>query len=215
MYNPTVFAETRVEELHAFIRQHPLAAIVTCGSEGPEATHVPVVLHPELGTSGVLRCHLARANNHWKSLGSGCPVLAIFQGPEHYISPSWYPSKQEHGKVVPTWNYTAVHVRGRARTFEDSAQLLQHLKTLTDQNERALKTPWAVDDAPADYINSLAKTIIGIEIFIVAVEGKWKVSQNRPSGDREGVINGLRELNSPKSLEMAELVKQRDGKRRA
>jgi transcriptional regulator len=212
MYNPPLFAEGRVEELHAFVRQHPLAAIITGGSEGLEATHVPVVLHPELCANGVLRCHFARANNHWKSLQEGGPVLAIFQGPEHYISPSWYPSKQEHGKVVPTWNYAVVHVRGRARTFEDPEQLLQHLRTLTDENEAALETPWSVDDAPPDYIKALAKTIIGIEIAIETIEGKWKVSQNRPAADRRKVVKELLALDSPESVEMAKLVKEREQK---
>jgi transcriptional regulator len=210
MYNPPLFAESRVEELHAFIRQHPLAAIITGGSDGLEATHVPMVLHPELSANGVLRCHLARANPHWKSLQAGVQVLAIFQGPEHYISPSWYPSKQEHGKVVPTWNYAVVHVRGHARTFEDPEQLLQHLRTLTDQNEAALETPWSVDDAPPDYIKALAKTIIGIEIAIETIEGKWKVSQNRPAADRRKVVKELLALDSPESVEMAKLVKERD-----
>ncbi|HZQ52053.1 MAG TPA: FMN-binding negative transcriptional regulator [Bryobacteraceae bacterium] len=212
MYNPPLFAESRIEELHAFIRQHSLAAIVTSGSDGLEATHVPVVLHPRLETNGVLRCHLARANPHWKSLQAGAPVLAIFQGPEHYISPSWYPSKQEHGKVVPTWNYAVVHVRGRASTFEDPEQLLQHLRTLTDQNESGADTPWSVDDAPADYIQALAKTIIGIEIAIETIEGKWKVSQNRPAADRQGVVAGLLAIDSPESVEMAKLVKERNPK---
>lgn len=210
MYNPLLFAESRVEELHAFVRQHPLAAIVTSGSNGLEATHVPVVLHPELGVNGVLRCHFARANDHWKSLAAEGPVLVIFQGPEHYISPSWYPSKQEHGKVVPTWNYAVVHVRGRARTFDDPEQLLQHLRALTDQNESAFEPPWSVDDAPAEYIKALAKTIIGIEIAIETIEGKWKVSQNRPAADRQGVVNGLLALDSPESAEMANLVKERN-----
>lgn len=210
MYNPPLFAETRIEELHAFIRQHPLAAIITGGSNGLDATHVPVVLHAELPANGVLRCHLARANNHWKSLEAGAPVLAIFQGPEHYISPSWYPSKQEHGKVVPTWNYAVVHVRGRARTFDDPEQLLQHLRTLTDQNERGFETRWSVDDAPAEYIKALATTIIGVEIAIETIEGKWKVSQNRPAADRQKVVKELLALDSSESVEMANLMKERN-----
>lgn len=210
MYTPHVFAEDRIDELQAFMREHPLAAIVTGGPNGPEATHVPVVLHPELGTNGVLRCHVARASGQWKTLQSGCSVLAIFQGPEHYISPSWYPSKQEHGRVVPTWNYVAVHVRGRARAYEDTGWLLEHLRALTDQNESVFEQPWSVDDAPAEYIASLANTIVGIEIAIEAIEGKWKVSQNRPGSDREGVVAGLRDIGSPKSVEMAKLVGERN-----
>lgn len=206
MYNPAPFAEDRTSILHAFIRQHPLAALITSGPDGPEATHVPVMLHVE---EGVLRCHLARANPQWKAIQSSAPVLAVFQGPEHYISPSWYPSKAEHGKVVPTWNYVAVHVRGRGRIFEDRDDLLKHLQALTGQNESTFDTPWSIDDAPANYIEGLSHAIIGVEISIEAIEGKWKVSQNRPRRDREGIVEGLTALGSPRSLQMAQLVKER------
>ncbi len=208
MYNPVAFAEDRVEVLHAFIRQHPLAALVTCGSEGPEATHVPVVLHPAIGSAGILRCHVARANGQWKDVQSPVPVLAIFQGPEHYITPSWYRSTQEHGKVVPTWNYVAVHVRGRATLFE-GRELMQHLERLTEQNEQAFEKRWSVDDPPEGYIEALSKAIVGIEISIDTIEGKWKASQNRSESDRRGVIVGLSDIGSPASVEMAEIVKER------
>jgi transcriptional regulator len=211
MYNPAPFAEDRIDILHAFIRRHPLAALVSCGVNGPEATHVPVVLHTEIGPQGVLRCHVARANTHWKSM-EAAPVLAIFQGPQHYITPTWYPSKQEHGKVVPTWNYLAVHVRGRAQLFEEQAPLVEHLRELTAQNEAEFENPWSVNDAPADYIKALSKAIVGIEISIETMQGKWKVSQNRSQADRHGVAAGLTSLDSPASLEMAELVKQRSHK---
>jgi transcriptional regulator len=209
MYNPAPFAEDRIDILHALIGRHPLAAVVTCGASGPEATHVPVVLHTGIGPQGVLRCHVARANPHWKSIEIAASVLAIFQGPQHYITPSWYPSKQQHGKVVPTWNYLAVHVRGRARLFEEQALLVEHLHELTAQNEAGFETPWSVSDAPADYVGALSKAIVGIEISIDSIEGKWKVSQNRPEADRHGVAAGLTSIHSPASLEMAELVKER------
>lgn len=205
MYNPSSFAEDRIEVLHSFIRQHPLAAIVTCGSDGPEATHVPVVLHREPGSKGLLRCHFARANAHWRNVLSSPTVLVIFQGPQHYITPSWYPAKQEHGKVVPTWNYVVVHVRGHGRLFEGK-ELIEHLHALTNQNEGAFNEPWSVDDAPKDYIEGLSKDIVGVEISIIAIEGKCKLSQNRPESDREGVAAGLRAINSSASLEMAQLV---------
>ncbi len=208
MYTPSQFVEKRVDVLHSFIRQNPLAAIVTSGSQGPEATHVPVVLHPDEGSKGVLRCHFARANPHWKSIESSPSVLAIFLGPEHYITPSWYPSKQEHGKVVPTWNYVAVHVRGHARLFEN-AELIQHLHSLTNQNEHAIENAWSVDDAPQDYIEGLSRAIIGVEIAIDSIEGKCKLSQNRSKADREGVVAGLRALGSPESVKMADLVTER------
>ncbi len=209
MYTPALFAEDQIEVLHAFIRQHPLAALVTCDSNGLQATHVPVVLHPELGTAGVLRCHVARANGQWKAVESSVSVLAIFQGPEHYITPSWYPSRKEHGKVVPTWNYVAVHVRGRAKLFEGSDDLLQHLRELTNQNEKGFDKPWSVEDAPTDYIAALTKVIVGIEISIESIEGKWKASQNRPEADRKGVIAGLKAIDSPASSEMARIVEER------
>jgi transcriptional regulator len=190
MYNPSPFAEERIEVLRDFIGRNPLATIVTSGAEGPEATHVPVILHPEIGSNGVLRCHFARANGHWKAI-HGAPVLAIFQGPEHYISPSWYPSKDEHGKVVPTWNYVAVHVRGRGRIFEDRGELIEHVKALTALNESVFEKPWSVTDAPEDYVAALSKAIVGIEIPIDSIEGKWKMSQNRPEKDRRGVVAGL------------------------
>jgi transcriptional regulator len=209
MYNPAPFAEDRIDILHDLIRRHPLAALVTSGINGPEATHVPVVLHPGIGPHGVLRCHVARANAHWKSMETAGAVLAILQGPQHYITPSWYPSKQEHGKVVPTWNYLAVHVRGRAKLFEEQAVLIEHLRELTAQNEAPFDQPWSVSDAPADYIGALSKAIVGIEISIDSMEGKWKVSQNRPEADRRGVTEGLTLIHSPASLEMAELVRQR------
>jgi transcriptional regulator len=209
MYNPSEFAEDRTEILHAFIRQHPFAAIVSCGAEGLEATHVPVVLHADIGPKGALRCHIARANRHWESLRTSPAVLVIVPGPEHYITPSWYPSKQEHGKVVPTWNYVAVHVRGQAKLFEDQQDLLNHLRTLTDQRERALGSHWSIDDAPDGFIQATSKAIVGIEVAIESIEGKWKVNQNRPEADRQGVVAGLEGNGSAESIEMARIVEER------
>ena len=209
MYNPAPFVENRTGILHEFIRQHPLATIVTCHTSGPEATHVPVVLHTDGGEGGVLRCHFARANHHWKNLATASAVLAIFHGADHYITPSWYPTKQEHGKVVPTWNYVAVHVRGRARLFEDQGELIAHLRTLTDQQEKSFEQPWSVADAPASYIEALTKAIVGVEISIDQIEGKCKASQNQPEANQAGVVAGLTSLQSPESLRMAQIVKQR------
>ncbi len=209
MYCPSLFAEDRPEVLHALMRKSPLATLVTSDSSGPFASHVPMVLHADLGPKGVLRCHVARANGQWKTVESSPAVLAIFQGLNHYITPTWYPTKQEHGKVVPTWNYVAVHVRGRARLFDDPPALLEHLNELTNQQEQVFEKPWGVGDAPPDYIATLSRSIIGIEISIDAIEGKWKVSQNRPERDRQGVVTGLEEIGSEDSLAMAELVKER------
>ncbi len=209
MYTPAHFAETRLDVLHQFIRQHPLAALVTSGPDGLEATHVPMVLHPEIEPQGVLRCHVARANPQWKSIDPQRPALVIFSGPEHYITPSWYAAKKEHGRVVPTWNYAAVHVSGRAKLFDEENALLEHLNALTKQSEAPFEKPWAVSDAPAEYVQAMAKAIVGIEMTIERLEGKWKASQNRPRADRPGIIAGLEKLHTPQSLEMAEMVKLR------
>jgi transcriptional regulator len=209
MYNPAPFPEERIEVLHAFIREHPLAVIVSCGDNGLEATHAPVVLHTDIGQQGVLRCHFARANSQWKTIPSSPGVLAIFQGPQHYITPSWYPSKKEHGKVVPTWNYVVVHVRGHAKTFEDCDELIAHVTALTNQNEQVFDTPWSVSDAPREYIEAMTRAIVGIEISIEKIEGKWKASQNRPPADRQRVVNGLTTFGSAESLEMARIVERR------
>ncbi len=207
MYNPVPFAENRPEELRAFMQQHPLAALVTSGAEELEATHVPMILADDGSPQGVLRCHLARANPQWRTLVDSGPALVIFQGPEHYITPNWYPSKKEHGKVVPTWNYAAVHVRGRAGLFEEPAEMRQHLKELTEQNESLFPAPWSVEDAPAEFIQALSRAIVGVEISIERIEGKWKMSQNRPDADRQGVLEGLENLSSARSREVAEMVK--------
>jgi transcriptional regulator len=209
MYNPAAFAETRIEVLHTFIRQHPLAALITHDSGQLEATHAPMIFDPQPEPHGSLRCHLARANPQSQMLASSPSVLAIFRGAQHYITPSWYASKKQHGKVVPTWNYVAVHVWGRARLFQEQASLLRHLKELTDRHESAFTPPWSVDDAPKEYIEALSTAIIGVEISIERIEGKWKASQNRPPADRQGVIEGLEALGSPQSLEMAEIVRSR------
>lgn len=207
MYNPAHFVEDRAEVLAAFIDQHPLAVLISSGIEGVEATHVPMLLDRQTGTHGVLRCHLARANAHWKTMADSARVLAVFAGAEHYITPGWYPSTREHGKVVPTWNYISVHIRGTSRLMSD-AELLAHLKELTNHSERPFPEPWTVEDAPADYIQGLTKAIVGIEIAIASMEGKWKASQNRVRADREGVISGLAELDTPASLQMSEIVRQ-------
>lgn len=209
MYNPAPHVETRPDVLHQFIREHPLAVLVSGGSNGLEATHVPMVLHPEIGPHGVLRCHVARANPHWKSIEAGTPALAIFSGPQHYITPSWYPSKKEHGRVVPTWNYVAVHASGHAKLFEEETALREHLNSLTHQSELGFEKPWAVSDAPEEFIKAMSKAIVGIEISIDRLEGKWKTSQNRSQADREGAIAGLESLGTPRSREMAEIMKRK------
>ena len=152
--------------------------------------------------------HLARANPHWKEYVAGTEALAIFSGPQHYISPGWYPSKAEHGKVVPTWNYVVVHVRGTLTFHEDAPWLKQNITALTDQQENAREDPWKVSDAPADFIDGLVKSIIGVQMTITSIEGKWKVSQNRSQEDREGVIDALEEIASEPAWNMAQLIRE-------
>jgi transcriptional regulator len=200
MYTPSLFAETRPEILAAFVGENPLALIVTADLQ---ASHLPVFFDE---ASMCLRAHLARANAHWKSL-DGADVLAVFSGPSHYISPSWYASKQKDGKVVPTWNYAVVHVRGRASIHQDPAWFDSHLQELTGRNEPTVGSDWKVADAPADYVEGLKKMIVGVEIEIQSIEGKWKVSQNRPNEDRTGVIDALTALSKPESAAMAKLVR--------
>lgn len=201
MYNPAPFAETRPEVLYDFIRQHPLGTVVTYApADGLTASHIPMCVGP-----GVLRCHFARANAQWETVAAAESVLVIFGGAEHYVTPSWYPSKAEHGKVVPTWNYTAVHVTGKPRVM-DNGELVQLLHDLTDSNEAGLPDQWHVDDAPADYVIALTKAIVGIEIAVERIVGKWKQSQNRSAADRDGVIAGLNALGTARSTEMAEAM---------
>lgn len=183
MYNPSRFEETRREVLEELMKRHPLAALVTSGLE---VTHLPLVY-----SDGVLRGHMARANPQWKQYAAGTEALAIFQGPQHYVSPSWYPSKAEHGKVVPTWNYVVVHARGPLEIIEDAEWLLGNVTALTESQEEGRGAPWRVSDAPEEYVENLLRAIVGVEMRITSLEGKWKVSQNRPVADRRGVVEGL------------------------
>ncbi len=157
---------------------------------------------------GTLRGHLSRANCQWQDFSTQVPALIVFSGPQHYISPSWYPSKKEHGRVVPTWNYVVVHAYGHLKLFEDPVLLGQNVQDLTELNEGDFEKPWKVADAPEAYVGGLLKAIIGIEIPIDRIEGKWKLSQNRSRPDRAGAAAGLRELATPESLTMAAIVEQ-------
>ena len=191
MYRPPAFREDRPEVLRAAIHAHPLATLVTASCNGIVANVVPFSL--EVTAQGdVLRAHLARANEQVADLRAGAPALVVFQGPQAHVSPSWYPSKRVHGKVVPTWNYVIVQARGRARTIDDPAWLLEQTATLTAAAEKDQADPWTVADAPADFIRAQLKGIVGVEIAVDRLEGKWKVSQNRSREDRVGVADGLR-----------------------
>ena len=181
MYVPDHFREDRPDVLHDAIRRIGFATLVTTGME---ANHLPMLLQ-----DGVLRGHVARANPVWKAGGGA--ALAIFLGPHAYVSPSWYPSKAETGKAVPTWNYLTVHARGHIRWIQDAAWLHVHVAGLSDTHEAGRAEPWAVTDAPAAYIDSLVRAIVGFEIMIESLEGKWKLSQNRSAADQGGVRDGL------------------------
>jgi transcriptional regulator len=187
MYQPSHFREDRLDVLHALIRAHPLATVVTAGAGGLMANMVPMVLAPD----GSLHGHLARANRQLAALGEGAETLLVFHGPQAYVRPSWYPSKAEHGRVVPTWNYVVVQARGTPRLIEDPARLKAYLEAITASQEQAHDHPWTVDDAPADYTERMIAGITGFAIAVTAIEGKWKVSQNRADPDRLGVAEGL------------------------
>lgn len=206
MYQPPHFREDRLEIQHALIKAHPFGLLITHGSTGLIANPVPFTLDSTTSPRGTLRAHLSRANPQWRDFDPDQEVLAVFQGAETYVTPSWYESKREHGKVVPTWNYAIVQVHGRMTVRDDPAWLMQQVTALTSAQEAMQAEPWTVDDAPADFLASQLKGIVGVEIEITRIEGKWKVSQNRPEGDRRGVAAGLRSSETENARRMAELV---------
>ncbi len=190
MYRPPAFREDRIEILHQVIRDHPLATLVTAGASGLIANVLPFTL-AATADGDVLQAHLARANDQLGDLRAGAPVLIVFQGPQAYVTPSWYPSKAADGKVVPTWDYVIVQVRGTPRVIDDPQWLYEQVDVLTRSQEADRQEPWAVTDAPAPFISAAIRGIAGLEIPIARIEGKWKVSQNRPERDRIGVSDGL------------------------
>lgn len=192
MYVPEHFREARVEVLSALIARYPLGTLVAVTSEGITANHIPMQLLPAADGPGLLRGHIARANPLWRLLENGSPVLAVFIGPDHYVSPTWYPSKREHGKAVPTWNYAAVHVRGLIRFIEDAGWLRSLVESLTDEHERGIVNRWRITDAPPEFIDGMVRAIVGFEIRVSSIEGKVKASQNRSAADRAGVAEALR-----------------------
>jgi transcriptional regulator len=208
MYQPPHFREDRIEVQHDLIRAHPLGLLITAGPGGLRANPLPFLVDPEDSPRGRLRVHLARANPQWRELAAVEQCLVVFQGPQQYISPTWYLTKRETGKVVPTWNYVTVHAWGRPRVVDDDTWLRRQIEDLTRLMEGARPAPWAVDDAPAQFIASQMKGIIGVEIPIDRIEGKWKVSQNRVEVDRAGVGDGLRGNGEAAEI-MAALVTER------
>ena len=191
MYVPPHFLEDDKSALHRAIGETRLATLVTLGSEGMEASHVPILLDEGEGPYGAIRGHLARANPQWRRASAEMPALIVFLGPDAYVSPNWYATKRETGKVVPTWNYLAIHAYGRVEFFEDAERLRAIVTSLTQRHEGRREKPWAVSDAPEDYIKAQLRGIVGFRLPIDRLEGKWKLSQNRPEADRRGVVEGL------------------------
>lgn len=205
MYLPAHFEESRIEELHALMRGHPFATLVAHGEDGLTANHLPLHLAPETGSFGTLQGHVARANPLWQQF-TDTEVLVIFNGPQAYVTPSWYATKREHGKAVPTWNYVVVHARGRLRAIDDPAWLRRNLEALVGGHEAGFAEPWQISDSPPDYIDRMLTAIVGIEIVIIDLKGKWKISQNQPALNRAGVVAGLRAQGTADAAQMAELV---------
>ena len=207
MYEPPFHRNENLPELHALIRERVFGLLISNGAEGIVANSVPFVLDPSASKLGTLKVHIARANPQWRDLQEKPDALVVFQDHDHYITPSWYATKRETGKVVPTWNYTMVQVKGRAKVMDD-AWLAQQIQELTRALESRREKPWAVGDAPADFIAMQRRAIVGIEIEIVDIRGKWKASQNRGAADREGVVSGLEALGDEDALAMAGIVRE-------
>ena len=209
MYLPAHFNEERTELVHELIREHPLGTLVTLGAEGINANHVPFELDAAPAPLGTLRCHVARANPIWRDFSPTVEALVIFQGAKAYVSPSFYPSKQVSGEVVPTYNYVIAHGYGAMKIIDDHEWLRGLVTRLTNRFEDGRAAPWQVADAPAAFIDKQLAAIVGIEITLTKLIGKWKVSQNRPVDDRKGVIDGLTECGDADSAVIAHWVKEK------
>ncbi len=209
MYVPRYFDEPSVDVLHRLMRSRPLATLVTLSADGLNANHIPLHLSVEANPYGVLRGHVARANPIWSDCVEVVDALAIFSGPEAYISPSWYPTKAETGKAVPTWNYVVAHAYGRLRVIDDATWLRAQLDALTAHNEAAMPEPWQLADAPPDYIDKMLAAVVGIEIDIARLQGKWKMSQNQPGKNQAGVVQALRSVGDVDGMAIASIIEAR------
>jgi transcriptional regulator len=205
MYQPEHFRVDDVAQMHALMRGRPFASLISSGAKGLYASHLPTVLKDD-GPYGLIECHLARANPHCSELGEVSEALMIFQGPQGYITPNWYPSKAQTGKVVPTWNFAVVHAYGRPEVMTSPDWLLRHVTELTVQQETSEAQPWQVSDAPAKFIEAMLRGIVGFRFAITRLEGKWKMSQNREAQDRSGVVKGLDKRADGEDLAIAEIV---------
>ncbi|HUF73218.1 MAG TPA: FMN-binding negative transcriptional regulator [Gammaproteobacteria bacterium] len=209
MYLKPLFEETEIERLHELAKAHPLATFVTLMESEIVVNHMPVLISADGGKYGTLRGHIPRENPLWRALDGTGEAVTVFQGPEAYISPSWYPSKRVHGKVVPTWNYVVVHARGMPTAVDDADWIRNHLNELTDEHESREPQPWSVSDAPKEFVDQMIGHVVGIEMPIASIVGKWKLSQNRPVEDQHGVVAGLRARGDEASLEIGRLIADR------
>lgn len=208
MYRPPHFAVDDLGPQHALIRDNPLGLLIVRARGGLSADPIPFVLDADRGSLGTLRCHVARANPVWRDHEPEADALVVFSAADRYITPSWYGTKRETGKVVPTWNYATVHAYGRIVVRDDAAWIADQVASLTDVHEARRPTPWAVTDAPESFVAAQMRGIVGLEIEIARIEGKWKVSQNRPEGDRRGVADGIDAENGAEAADpMAALVR--------
>ncbi|WP_369958390.1 FMN-binding negative transcriptional regulator [Pseudomonas benzenivorans] len=203
MHTPAIFRQHDLPTLHRQMAASALATVVSQGPNGLQASHLPLLLEPEEGEFGTLYGHFARANGQWRDLEGGGEALAVFQGPDAYVSPGWYPSKAEHGKAVPTWNYIAVHAHGRAELFDEPERLLHLLGRLSDRHEAGRAQPWALSEAPRDYLEAMLRAIVGFALPIQRLDGQWKLSQNRSEADRASVRAGLANSAEARERELA------------
>jgi len=206
MYEPPLHRQEDLGAQHRLIEEHPLGLLISHGASGLIANSLPFLIDRAASKLGTLQAHMARANGQWRDLSPDSEVLVVFRGIDHYITPRWYETKRLTGKVVPTWNYTMVQARGLPRVIDDAVWLRGQIEALTRRHEAGRPAPWAVGDAPADFLDAQIRAIVGVEIEIAEIKGKWKLSQNRNAADRAGVIAGLREDADPAALVMAKLV---------
>jgi transcriptional regulator len=211
MYEPPLHRNEDIAAQHALIRSHPLGLLISHGASGLLANAIPFLIDADGSKFGRLRAHVARANPQWRDLQTADEALVVFQGVQHYVTPSWYETKRETGKVVPTWNYLIVQARGRPIVTDDAVWLRDQIEALTRHKETERAQPWEVGDAPEDFIAAQMRAIVGIEIEITDLKGKWKASQNRKAEDRAGVIAGLQAEADPEASAMAEIVKSSAG----
>jgi transcriptional regulator len=209
MYVPAHFKEDRIAVMHDAIRKYGFGTLVTSSEQELEASHLPMLLDSAPAPLGTVLGHVARANPQWQRVKPGIEALAIFLGPNTYITPSWYPTKQETGKVVPTWDYLAIHAYGTISFFDDPAELRAHVSRMTDTHETPRDAPWAVSDAPADFVDGMVRAIVGFKLRVTRLEGKWKMSQNRPKKDVAGVLEGLAREDGDGHQAVAEIIASR------